>query len=676
MSSQQGSLTAESQAGGGERLEMLFALACGAMMTTGWLISMGSADPWVPRAFYVVAYGLGGFFALGETWRSLRRRRFDIDFLMIAAAVGAAFLDKWAEGALLLFLFSLGNGLEHYAMGRARRAIEALAALAPESANVRRPGGIEVVPLAALVRGDIVVVKPNERMPADGFVVDGVSSVDEAPITGESQPVDKEPVADASSALQQGDKLAAEHRIFSGTINQSGLLEVMVSRPSAESTLARVIDMVREAETQKSSTQRFAESFEHRFVPAVLALVSLLMFAWVVLDEPFSASFYRAIAVLVAASPCALAISTPSAVLSGVARGARGGVLFKGGGPLESLGDLDAMAFDKTGTLTEGKPRLTDVVPWEGASADQLLRAAIAIEALSDHPLASAVVRDGRDRLAAADGPTLAIVEATELRSITGRGVTAMIEGERVYAGKGALFDEVEGPPMSDALLERLAALEAAGRTAIVVRRGERYLGLLGLMDTPRQAAAETIRRLRQLGIERMIMLSGDNQQVVDAVAREVGLDEARGDLMPEDKVKAIQELRQKGSVAMVGDGVNDAPALAHATVGVAMGAAGSDVALETADIALMADELGHLPFAVGLSRQTRRIIRQNIWISLGMIAFLVPATLFGLRMGAAVLLHEGSTVVVVFNALRLLGYGGPKPDAEETSQIPSADVP
>ena len=665
MGSHHGSLASESQTGGGERLEMLFALTCGAMMTTGWLISKGAVDPWVPRAFYVVAYGLGGFFALGETWRSLQRRRFDIDFLMIAAAVGAAFLDKWAEGALLLFLFSLGNGLEHFAMGRARRAIEALAALAPESAHVRRPGGLEVVPVAELVRGDVVVVKPNERMPADGFVVKGVSSVDEAPITGESQPVDKEPVTDPPSALQQGDKVAPEHRIFSGTINQSGLLEVMVTRPSAESTLSRVVDMVREAETQKSSTQRFAETFEHRFVPAVLSLVCLLMFAWVVLDEPFSASFYRAIAVLVAASPCALAISTPSAVLSGVARGARGGVLFKGGGPLESLGELGAMAFDKTGTLTEGKPRLIDVVPWEGASAEELLRAAIAIEDLSDHPLAAAVVRDGKAQLQAADGPSLAIAEATDLRSITGRGVTAMVEGERVYVGKGKLFQEVEGPSMPEALLERLTALEADGRTTMVVRRGDRYLGLLGLMDTPRATAAGTIRQLRQLGIGRMIMISGDNQQVVDAVAREVGLDEAWGDLMPEDKVKAIQELRQKSGVAMVGDGVNDAPAMAHATVGIAMGAAGSDVALETADIALMADELRHLPFAVGLSRQTRRIIRQNIWISLGMIAFLVPATLFGLRMGAAVLLHEGSTVVVVFNALRLLGYGGPKPSTD-----------
>jgi Cd2+/Zn2+-exporting ATPase len=364
-------------------------------------------------------------------------------------------------------------------------------------------------------------------------------------------------------------------------------------------------------------------------------------------------------AVLVAASPCALAIATPSAVLSGVARAARGGVLVKGGAPLENLGRLTAIAFDKTGTLTEGKPKLVDVVTAEGAEEKDLLRVAIGVEALSDHPLAAAVVRDGRERLG--DIPA---AEASDLRSITGRGVVAQVDGETTYIGKDDLFAEVDGPPMPDTLRAKVEALEAGGRTTMVVRQGDRYLGVIGLMDTPREAAPAVIKALHEIGIRRMIMISGDNQKVADAVARAIGLDEARGDLMPDDKVETIKSLRAEAKVAMVGDGVNDAPAMANATVGIAMGAAGSDVALETADVALMADNLNHLPFAVALSRSTSAIIRQNLWFSLGVVAFLVPATILGLGIGPAVAVHEGSTVVVVFNALRLLAFRFAPPTA------------
>jgi Cd2+/Zn2+-exporting ATPase len=330
-------------------------------------------------------------------------------------------------------------------------------------------------------------------------------------------------------------------------------------------------------------------------------------------------------------------------------------VLVKGGGPLENLGRLGAIAFDKTGTLTEGKPRLTDVVTVDGRSEDELLRVAIAVEKLSDHPLAAAVVEGGQERLKSDSD-----LQAHDVQSITGRGVKATIDGQPVYIGKDRLFNEVEGPSLPDALRQSTEDLKAAGRTTMVVRYGDSYLGVLGLMDTPRDAAKDVIRRLKELGVERMIMLSGDNQQVADAVAKEVGIDEALGDLMPDDKVEAIKKLSREGGVAMVGDGVNDAPAMASATVGIAMGAAGSDVALETADVALMADDLNHLPFAVGLSRKTSRIIRQNLWFSLGMVAFLIPATVLGLQMGAAVLFHEGSTLLVVFNALRLLAYRQP----------------
>lgn len=637
----------------GERTEVVFAGLCGGLLLLGWQLSvLTNVSPWVPWSLYLVAYLFGGVFMLREAIEDIRSGRFNIDFLMLVAAIGAATLGKWAEGALLLFLFSLGHALEHFAMGRAKRAIEALAELAPQTALVRREGNTEEVPVEQLLTGDVVIVKPNARLAADGFVLKGAGSVNQAPITGESMPVDKRAVDDPHRAAANPDQLEKQYRVFAGTINGSGVLEIQVTKLAGESTLARVVQMVSEAETQKSPTQRFADKFERYFVPAVLVFVVVLLFVWVVIDEPFSASFYRAMAVLVAASPCALAISTPSAVLSGVARAARGGVLIKGGGPLELLGTLGAIAFDKTGTLTEGIPRLTDVITSDGVDEDELLRVAMSVESLSDHPLAVAVVRGGKERLDSDSD-----LQAHDVQSLTGRGVTATVDGQLVCIGNEKLFAEVEGVPLPDGLRDSLEKLKSTGRTTMIVRRGETYLGVLGLMDTPRAAAKNVIARLRELGIQRMIMLSGDNQQVANAVAKEVGLDEAWGELMPDDKVASIKKLSKQEGVAMVGDGVNDAPAMANATVGIAMGAAGSDVALETADVALMADDLNHLPFVVGLSRQTSRIIRQNLWFSLGMVAFLVPSTVLGLQLGAAVALHEGSTLLVVVNALRLLAY-------------------
>lgn len=387
-------------------------------------------------------------------------------------------------------------------------------------------------------------------------------------------------------------------------------------------------------------------------MPAVLALAFVLLFGWVVVDEPFRDSFYRAMAVLVAASPCALAIATPSAVLSGVARAARGGVLVKGGGPLENLGSLTAIAFDKTGTLTAGKPRITDIVSADGVDEQELLAVAVGVESLSDHPLAEAIVRDGKEKLVGKGAAT-----ASDLKSLTGRGVTAMLDGQAVWLGKAEMFGTDGAPTLGSKMTEAVARLRDGGRTTMVVRQGDRDLGVIGLMDTPRDAARETLKTLHEIGITRMIMISGDHQKVADAIAKDVGLDEAWGDLMPEEKVEAIKKLRAEAKVAMVGDGVNDAPAMASATVGIAMGAAGSDVALETADVALMADDLARLPFAVGLSRQTRAIIRQNVLVSLGVVAVLIPATVLGLGIGPAVAMHEGSTLLVVFNALRLLVY-------------------
>ncbi len=634
----------------GRHGELLFALLSGAALFIGWMIERSSAVSALP--LFIAAYFFGGYFTLREALENIAAKRFKIDTLMLVAAAGAAALGSWAEGALLLFLFSLGHALEEFAMGRARREIEALAKLAPDRANVRSGGAIKHVPIEELKVGDVVVVKPNERLPADGVVIAGESSVNQAPVTGESAPVDKRPMTGDPGAVEFT-RISAEHRVFAGTINGAGAIDVYVAKRAGESTLARVARLVSEAQMQRSPTENFTERFERVLVPAVLAFVGLLLFAWVVIDEPFSASFYRAMAVLVAASPCALAISVPSAVLSGIARAGRGGVLVKGGAALENLGTISVVAFDKTGTLTEGKPTLTDIAPAAGVRETELLAVAIAIEEKSDHPLAAAVVRDGLRRLSGEEA-----VPAEGVESITGKGVKGRIAGEVVQIGKPGMFDESDGPPMPADLQMEAHRLESAGRTVMVVRRGARYLGALGLLDVERESASAVITDLRRLGVWRMIMLTGDNQKVADAIATKVGLTEARGALTPEDKVAFIRKLRsEEGAIAMIGDGVNDAPALAEATVGVAMGAAGSDVALETADVALMADDLRHLPFVLGLSRQTSAIIKQNLWASLGVVALLIPATIFGLNIGAAVVVHEGSTLLVVVNALRLLAY-------------------
>ncbi len=638
----------------GANTELVFALGSGSALGIGFALEklVPGLSGWAPLTLFLVAYGLGGFFTVREAIENLKRGRFEIDTLMLVAAAGAAALGAWAEGALLLFLFSLGHALEHYAMGRAKRAIEALAELAPRTARVRRGDDLIETPVEQLEIGDVIVVRPNERLPADGFVLLGTTSINQAPVTGESMPVDKQPVADPAEARSGRSSIANTSAVFAGTINGAGAIEIETTRKSSDTTLAKVVRMVSEAETQKSPTQRFTDKFERIFVPVVLGLAFVLLFAWVVIDEPFRDSFYRAMAVLVAASPCALAIATPSAVLSGVARAARAGVLIKGGAPLENLGSLNAIAFDKTGTLTEGRPRITDIIPVQGTREADLLSAAVAVERLSDHPLAAAIARDGAERLG-----QFTPSPASDLRSLTGKGVTARWAGETIWIGKPEMFGADGVAPLSDETTLAVTRLRLEGRTLMVVRAGARDLGVIGLLDTPRPAARAALAALRDLGVQRMIMISGDHQKAAQAIAGQVGLTEAWGDLMPEDKVDAIKRLREETKVAMVGDGVNDAPAMATATVGIAMGAAGSDVALETADVALMSDDLAQLPFTVGLSRRTRSVIRQNLVVSLGVVAFLVPATILGLGIGPAVAVHEGSTLLVVFNALRLLAY-------------------
>ncbi|MBU0752289.1 MAG: cadmium-translocating P-type ATPase [Gammaproteobacteria bacterium] len=621
-----------------EHRELIFSVVAGLLLLAGWLAGRADAPRSLALGLLLGAYGAGGFYTLRDAWQSLRSRRFDIDTLMIVAAAGAAALGAWEEGALLLFLFSLGHALEHMAMDRARKAIEALAELAPKTAIVQRDSVEIEVRVEDLQRGDRVIVKPGQRIPADGQVATGNSAVDQSPVTGESMPVDK----------QAGDK------VFAATVNGEGALIVEVTKLARESTLARMMDLVAEAQTQKSPTQRFTDRFERIFVPVVLVGVGGLIVLPPLFGFPFAESFYRAMAVLVAASPCALAIATPSAVLSGIARAARGGVLIKGGVHLENLGVLTAIAFDKTGTLTVGKPRVTDVVAINADEAG-LLTVAAAVESRSAHPLAHAVVTEAKRR-------DLSWSEAGEVEAVTGKGLRATVDGKKVAIGNVKLFD---GESIPEAIRQHTERLQTEGKSIMLIQADGQFLGVVGLADTPRDGVKQVLERLQQIGISKTIMLTGDNERVGRAIADAVGLDEVKAGLLPEDKVKAMEELAERyGQVAMIGDGVNDAPAMARATVGIAMGGAGTDVALETADVALMADDLSKLPFAVALSRASRSIIRQNLWVSLGVVALLIPATLFGWAgIGVAVLVHEGSTLVVVINALRLLAY----PDEENT---------
>lgn len=639
----------------GEKTELVFSIICGACLGIGFVLSLLNGIPGhYSIYFYIGAYFFGGYYTSKEAVVSISKGEFDIDFLMLVAAIGAAILGKWSEGALLLFLFSLGHSLEHLALQRAHKSIKALAELAPKTALLKKGNDVHEVPIEELNAGDIIVIRPHTKISADGIVVAGSSSVNQAPITGESIPVDKTAVADPDMDVSRAKSLEAEHLVFAGSINGNESLFVKVSKPARDSTIARLVKMVQEAQSQKSPTQHFTDQFEKYFVPSVLILVVLLCFAFVVIDESFGTSFYRAMTVLIAASPCALAISTPSAVLSGIARAARSGVLIKGGKPLEDVGTLSAIAFDKTGTLTEGKPRLTHIVPMPNVTEKELLSIAMSVEALSDHPLARAIVRDGKERPGFENIP-----QAQNLEAVLGKGIKASLGNDIIYIGNLMLFETLDGVKPTEELIEQVKKLEKAGNTTMVVRRNSEYLGMIAVMDTPRKEAMEALVQLKALGIKRMVMLTGDNQNVADAVAKEIGITDAWGSLLPEQKVEAIIKLRkQEGQVAMVGDGVNDAPAMAHSTAGIAMGAAGSDVALETADIALMGDKLLLLPFAIGLSRKAKQIIRQNVFISLGMIVILIPLTILDIAsIGPAVVMHEGSTIVVVFNALRLLAY-------------------
>ena len=637
----------------GENTELYFSILSGFFFFLGLILTTWSQVPgWAALISYIAAYFFGGFYALLEAVEKIGQGEFEIDFLMIIAAIGAAFIDSWGEGALLLFLFSLGHSLEHYAMGKAKKSIKALGELSPKTALLKDGGDIREIPVGKLKLNDIIVVRPNSKIAADGVIVKGSSSIDQAPITGESIPIDKTALP-TNTPITNFEEIDPEHSVFMGTINGNDLLEVQVLKLNEDATISRLIKMVSAAETKKSPTQRLTKKFEKWFVPSVVILVLGLCFAYVFLDETPRESFYRAITVLVAASPCALAISTPSAVLSAIARAAKKGVLIKGGLALEELGSLRTIAFDKTGTLTEGKPRLTNVQPMNGFDKEEFLELVLDVESLSTHPLAKAISKELVEEYGVERKQL-----SSQLKVVQGKGVVAYYNGDKVYIGNPQLIKDASIPIDGDTA-QKMDALLEDGHTVMLVGYRDNLIGLLSVMDAPRKATAATLEQLKEIGINKMIMLTGDHQGVANSIARQIGLTEAMGNLLPEDKVEVVGKLKEKErKIAMVGDGVNDAPAMAISTVGVAMGAAGSDVALETADVALMSDKIESLPFVIGLSRQSKVIIKQNLWISMGIVAILIPATLMGLaKIGVAVAIHEGSTLLVVLNALRLLRY-------------------
>ena len=628
--------------------ELIEPAMAAAALLAGWLCQRQDASPWAWASLYVVSYVVAGWGAFAEGLHALRRGRLDIDFLMAVAALGAAAIGEYAEGAMLLVLFSLGHGLEHYAMGQARKAIRSLGRLTPKSAWVKRGADFTEVPIEDVAIGDVVRVRPAERVPMDGAVAAGNSSIDQSPITGESVPVEKGPGDD----------------VFAGTLNGDGLVEVKVTRLAADSTVARMIRMVEEAQGQKSTTQRYAERFTRVYVPAVIAATVVMavlppVIGWLSWPE----AFLRAMTLLVGASPCALAISTPAAVLAGVARAARHGILIKGGAHLESLGAIRCFAMDKTGTLTVGRPTLRRIAAFPGSTDEEVLRMAASLEDHSTHPLANAVTGAARAR-------SIAYAPAQDTQAIRGKGMSGTVDGKRVHLGALRLFEgegtapgTAGGPPSATAEARAaIASLEQEACTAMLVAVDGHFTGAIGMIDGPRPEAAEAIATLHALGVRPVVMLTGDNPAVGNAVGRLVGVDEVHASLMPERKIELVRELQAKhGAIAMVGDGVNDAPALAAATVGIAMGKSGTDVALEAADVALMSDDLMRLPFAVGISRASRAIVRQNVFISMGMVFTLIPLAITGVvPIWLAVIMHEGSTVAVVLNGLRLLGYRAP----------------
>jgi Cd2+/Zn2+-exporting ATPase len=631
----------------GERLEMQAVGLCFLTLIGGWLLGKYEYGL-LSVVCYVVAYLTGGWFGTLAAWESIRERRVDIDLLMILAAVGALVVGAPFEGAMLLFLFSFSNVLQGFAMGKTRNAIRSLARMRPKQARVLRNGEPVLVDIGEVCVGDSILIRPGDMIPLDSTVIQGESSVDQSSLTGESIPCYK----------HTGDL------IFAGSINLQGSLTAHVDKPEKDSTLARMMQMVESAQSEKAQTQRFLEAYEEKYALGVIMLTVVLMGALpFIMGIGFSEAFYRAITVMVVASPCALVISTPASILSGIANGAHRGILFKGGAHLERAGTAVSVAFDKTGTLTEGKPQLLDLIPVGNSSLteNEVLQLAASIEGKSEHPLAQAIV-------SAAKGRGLSLRPVESFHSHTGKGLEGKIEGLAVWVGSPQWVSTVLNVSL-ESYAAQITALESDGKTVICLVRAlgqtKSLCGILALADRVRSESAAVVQKLKDLHFKHILMLTGDSKPVAAAIASRIGMHEYFASLLPEDKVTLIKEFGQKGPIVMVGDGTNDAPALAVATVGIAMGAAGSDVALESADIVLMSSDLSNVPYALALSRQVRRVMAQNLIFAGGVIVVMVIATLalpiWGLSvpLPLGVLAHEGGTVLVCLNGLRLLFFKG-----------------
>jgi len=620
--------------------KVITSAASGLLLLAGWLAGLAGAAAPLPTALYLEAILVGGYFFGREAVEELVfEREVGIELLMSAAAVAAAMMGQAGEGAMLAFLYSISEAAEGYTAEKTRAAVRALMKLAPKTALVRRDGREVEVAAEELVPGDVFVVRPGQSVATDGVVESGSSGVNEAPVTGESMPVEKGPGA----------------TVLAGTLNGQGALEVRATKPFAENTLSRIIRMVEEAQERKGKSQRFVERFGRVYSPAVLAAgAALAVLPPLLLAAPWLEWLTRATVFIVAAAPCALVISIPITLVAALGTGARRGVLVKGGIHLEELGRVRVVALDKTGTLTRGEPEVTDVVVFAEApeayrTEDGLLAAAAAVERWSEHPLARAIVRGAGAR-------GLRLDSASEFRSHTGAGAEAVLGGQRILIGSPSLLAGAlrSAGQRAESAVQRL---EEEGKTVVVIGEPERAWGLLALRDNLRSNAAAAVSALRSLGVRKVVMLTGDNERTARAIAREAGIDDVHAGLKPEDKVARVRELqRRHGHVAMVGDGVNDAPALAEAAVGVAMGAAGTDVALETADVALMADDLEKLVYALTLARRNASIVRQNLVLSAIVIGTLVAGAIAGqFSLPVAVLGHELSEFAVIANGLRML---------------------
>ncbi|MFN0080159.1 MAG: heavy metal translocating P-type ATPase [Prosthecobacter sp.] len=617
-------------------------IASGSLLGSGMLLQWLKTGPvLLPTIFFGLATLAGGLLVVPAAWGALKKLRLDMNVLMTVAVSGAWLVGEGAEGAAVVFLFALSELLESWSVGRARRAIAALLKLTPQTALVKGADGVaKEVPVADVAVGAEISVRSGSSVPLDGEVIAGESAVNQAPITGESVPVEKKP----------GDT------VFAGTINGEGSLTVRVTKAASDSTLARIIKLVEEAEEQKAPTQRFVDKFATIYTPAVFVVALLVaMLPPLLMGGAWSEWTYRALVLLVIACPCALVIATPVSIVSGLTALARRGVLIKGGAHLEAVGKLRALAVDKTGTITQGRPQVPGVIALGDMTEDEVLRRAAAIDAHSEHPLAKAVVS-----AAHAKGTTW--VESTQYQSITGRGATAIIDGHPHFIGNHKMAHELG--ICSPEIEARLTEIENQGQSLAILGHTPhegcegKILGILAIGDTLRPEAANALTLLHDAGLEKVVMLSGDNQRTVDAIARQAGIDEAYGDLMPAQKIEHIRRLMAEHHfVGMIGDGVNDAPALALASVGIAMGAIGSDTAIETADMALMQDDLTRVAEAIALGRRTLSIIQFNVAFALVVKAvFLILAFTGHTSLWLAILADTGATLLVILNALRLLG--------------------